>query len=63
MMTMPGFKLLARVLLLIGGAGFIAPEILTSPLMTAGVGPITVRFLIGVMSVISALYFIVKKVP
>ena len=62
-MTASGFKLLARVLLVLGGVGYITPQILVTPIMSIGVGPITVRFLIGIVSVVLGLYFIIKKVP
>lgn len=57
-----GLKLFARLLLLVAGLGHLIPGVLT-PVLTIGVGLITVQFVIGALSVILALYFIVKKVP
>jgi len=59
---MDGLKLFARLLLLVGGLGHLIPGVLT-PILTLGVGQITVQLVVGALSVILALYFIVKKVP
>lgn len=59
---MDTLKLAARLLLLIAGLGHLIPGIL-APLLSLGVGIITVQFVVGALSVILALYFIVKKVP
>jgi hypothetical protein len=55
-------KLVARLLLLVGGLGHLIPGIL-APVLTLGVGQITVQLVVGALSVILALYFIIKKVP
>ena len=55
-------KLLARILLLIGGLGHLIPGRL-APILGLGVGTITVQFIVGLLSVILALYFLIKKVP
>ncbi len=55
-------KLVARLLLLVGGLGHLIPGIL-APILTMGVGQITVQFVVGILSVVLALYLIVKKVP
>lgn len=55
-------KLFARLLLLIGGLGHVLPGLL-APILSIGVGIITVQFVVGILSVILALYFIIKKVP
>ena len=59
---MSGLKLSARLLLLVGGLGHLIPGAL-APILTLGAGMITVQFVVGALSVILALYFIVKKVP
>jgi len=59
---MDTLKLVARLLLLVGGLGHLIPGALT-PILTLGVGTITVQFVVGLLSVILALYFLVKKVP
>ncbi len=59
---MSGLKLFARLLLLVAGLGHLIPGVL-APILTIGVGVITVQFVIGALAVILALYFIVKKVP
>ena len=59
---MSGLKLFARLLLLVAGLGHLIPGFL-APILTIGVGAITVQLVIGALSVILALYFIVKKVP
>ncbi len=55
-------KLIARLLLLIGGLGHLIPGVLT-PILGIGFGTITVQFVVGLLSVILALYFLVKNVP
>ena len=57
-----GLKLLARLLLLVGGLGHLLPGML-APLLSMGVGQITLQLVIGALSVILALYFLIKKVP
>ena len=57
-----GLKLFARLLLLVAGLGYLIPGVL-APIMTLGVGQITVQLVIGALSVILALYLIIKKVP
>lgn len=59
---MGNLKLAARLLLLIGGLGHLIPGILT-PVLSLGVGMITVQFVVGLLSVLLALYFLVKQVP
>lgn len=59
---MGNLKLVARLLLLVGGLGHLIPGIL-APILGLGVGTITVQFVVGLLSVILALYFIIKKVP
>lgn len=59
---MSGLKLFARLLLLIAGLGHLIPGVL-APILTMGAGPITVQFVVGALSVILALYFLIKKVP
>lgn len=59
---MSGLKLLARLLLLVAGLGHLVPGIL-APILTLGVGQITVQLVVGALSVILALYLIIKKVP
>ena len=59
---MSGLKLIARLLLLVGGLGHLIPGVL-APILTIGYGQITVQVVVGALSVILALYFIVKKVP
>jgi len=63
MVTMPGIKLVARVLLVVGGLAYIQPRILGSAVLELGLGPITIRLLIGLLSAFLGLYFIIKKVP
>ena len=57
-----GLKLFARLLLLVAGLGYLIPGVL-APIMALGVGQITVQLVIGALSVILALYLIIKKVP
>lgn len=59
---MGNLKLAARLLLLIGGLGHLIPGIL-APVLSIGVGMITVQFVVGLLSVLLALYFLVKQVP
>lgn len=59
---MSGLKLMARLLLLVGGLGHLIPGML-APVLSMGVGPVTVQMVVGVLSVIMALYLMVKKVP
>lgn len=59
---MSNLKLAARLLLLIGGLGHLIPGIL-APVLSLGVGMITVQFVVGLLSVLLALYFLVKQVP
>ena len=59
---MPSLKLVARLLLLVGGLGHLVPGIL-APVLSIGVGQITVQVVVGALSVILALYLIIKKVP
>ena len=55
-------KLFARILLLIAGVHLLVPGVLAS-VMAVGVGPITVQMVIGVLCVVMAVYFLIKKVP
>ena len=59
---MEGLKLFARLLLLVAGLGHLLPGVF-APILTVGVGLVTVQFVVGVLSVVLALYFIIKKVP
>lgn len=59
---MPNLKLVARILLLIAGLGHVVPGIL-APVFSIGVGVITVQMVIGVLSMILALYFLITKAP
>jgi len=59
---MLSIKLVARLLLLVGGLGHVVPGIL-APILLIGVGPVTIQMIVGVLSVVVALYLIVKKVP
>ena len=59
---MEGIKLLARLLLLIGGLAHLIPGPL-APILSLGAGAITVQFVVGLLSVILALYLLIKKVP
>ena len=59
---MSGLKLFARLLLLVAGLGLLISGVL-APILSIGVGRITVQLAIGALSVILALYFIIKKVP
>lgn len=59
---MSSLKLVARLLLLIAGLSLLIPGIL-APILNIGVGIITVQFVVGLLSVILALYFIIKQVP
>ena len=59
---MSGLKLFARLLLLVAGLGHLIPGVL-APILTIWVGMITVQFVVGALSVILALYFIVTKTP
>ena len=55
-------KNVARILLLVGGLGHVIPGTL-APILSIGVGAITVQLAVGVLSVVLALYLIIKKVP
>ena len=55
-------KLFARLLLLVAGLDLLVPRML-APIMTLGVGAITLQMLIGALAVIMALYLLIKKVP
>ena len=59
---MGNLKLFARLLLLVAGLGHLIPGVL-APILTMGVGLITVQFVVGALSVILALYLIVTKTP
>jgi len=59
---MSNLKLVARLLLLVAGLGYLLPG-LAAPILTIGAGPITVQIVIGALAVVLALYFIIKKVP
>lgn len=59
---MSGLKLIARLLLLVAGLSLLIPGIL-APILTLGVGQITVQLVVGGLSVILALYLLIKKVP
>lgn len=59
---MAGLKTLARILLLVGGLGHVLPGTL-SPILKIGAGPLTLQLVVGVLSVIIAVYLIIKKVP
>lgn len=59
---MSGLKLFARLVLLVLGLGYLIPGLL-APIFTIGVGIVTVDRVLGLLAVILALYFIVKKVP
>ena len=59
---MGNLKLFARLLLLVAGLGHLIPGVL-APILTIGVGLITVQFVVGALSVILALYLIVTKTP
>ena len=59
---MSGLKLVARILLLVAGLSLLIPGVL-APILNVGVGMITVQLVIGALSVILALYFIVTKAP
>ena len=59
---MIGLKLFARILLLVAGLSLLIPGVL-APLLTLGVGVITVQLVIGALSVILALYLIITKTP
>lgn len=59
---MSRLKLLARLLLLVAGLSLLIPGVLL-PVLTIGLGPITVQMVIGGLAVILALYFMIKKVP
>lgn len=59
---MSGLKLIARLLLLVAGLGHLVPGVL-APILTIGVGQITVQTVVGGLSVILALYFLIKRVP
>ena len=57
-----GLKLVARLLLLVGGLGHLLPG-MTAPILGIGAGQITVQMVVGLLSVVLALYLIIKKVP
>ena len=59
---MANLKLFARLLLLVAGLGHLIPGVL-APILTMGVGLITVQFVVGALSVILALYFLITKTP
>lgn len=59
---MNSLKLVARLLLLIAGLGHLIPGVL-APILSLGVGMVTVQFVVGLLSVVLALYFLVKQVP
>ncbi|GEM_PF-2301838 len=59
---MGNLKLVARILLLLAGLGHLLPGVL-APILSIGVGMITVQFVIGILSVVLALYLLVKQVP
>ncbi len=59
---MDNLKLVARILLLLAGLGHLLPGTL-APILSIGVGMITVQFVIGILSVVLALYFLIKQVP
>ncbi len=59
---MSGLKLVARLVLLVDGLALVIPGVL-APILALGVGQITVQLALGAVSVILALYFIIKKVP
>lgn len=59
---MSGLKLFARLLLLAAGLSLVIPGTL-QPILSIGVGQITVQLVVGGLSVILALYFIIKNVP
>lgn len=59
---MPSLKLVARLLLLVGGLGHVVPGML-APILSIGVGQITIQMIVGMLSVVVALYLIIKKVP
>lgn len=55
-------KLFARLLLLIAGLGHLIPGLMNS-ILHLGVGQITLQFVIGLLSVVVALFLLLKKVP
>lgn len=57
-----GLKLIARVILLVDGLALVIPNVL-APILSLGVAQVTIQLALGVLSVILALYFIIKKVP
>jgi hypothetical protein len=59
---MSGLKFFARIVLLVAGLALVIPNVL-SPVLTIGVGMITVQWVVGVLAIVLALYFIIKKVP
>jgi hypothetical protein len=59
---MSGLKLFARIVLLVAGLALIIPDVL-APVLTVGVGMFTVQWVVGVLAIVLALYFIIKKVP
>ena len=59
---MGGLKFFARIVLLVAGLALVIPNVL-SPVLTIGVGMITVQWVVGVLAIVLALYFIIKKVP
>ena len=61
-MSNVGLKFFARLLLLAAGLGHLIPGVL-APILHLGVGQITVQLVVGALSVVMALYLIIKKVP
>ncbi|MBI2167335.1 MAG: hypothetical protein HYU34_03695 [Candidatus Omnitrophica bacterium] len=57
-----GLKLIARLVLLVDGLALVVPNVL-APILAIGVAQVTIQLVLGVLSVILALYFIIKKVP
>lgn len=55
-------KLIARLVLLVDGLALVVPNVL-APILAIGVAQVTIQLVLGVLSVILALYFIIKKVP
>ena len=57
-----GLKLIARLVLLVDGLALVVPNVLAQ-ILAIGVAQVTIQLVLGVLSVILALYFIIKKVP
>ena len=57
-----GLKLIARLVLLVDGLALVVPNVL-APILAIGVAQVTIQLVLGVLSVILALYFIIKKLP